>query len=392
MRKLFHVFLSFMIIYASTTSAYANTSVGGWVLVDTIMDGAIATVNAAKTSGGIALESSAKVAASSAKVGSKLIKGGGAAALLIAVPQILGDAVDWVLDPDNNAIKYTTYPDDSIYGAWVISPNSSSQMRDSSPEALYARYLDRAGVVIPSGKSIVCTQSTLSSTASDCTVKGVVGDTVYYIPLSNVPDAVDAYLPIGDVAAQVISNAEAGHADSQSVLSAVALDSFEEGELDSSLNAAANVVGSSADADADVDSDADADADVDSDADVDATPIDYSSFLSAIKALLVGILSSIVSISDMFSEDAPADKDAEEVPIEVPEDVKDASEFDIDYISFSSQCPSLPSFSVGIGGASSDIAFDMTPLCELAIAIRPAIIAISYFIGLGVIASAIRET
>ena len=69
-----------------------------------------------------------------------------------------------------------------------------------------------------------------------------------------------------------------------------------------------------------------------------------------------------------------------------------ASEFDINYINFGGQCPVLPSFNIGIGGASSALTFDMTPLCDMALKIRPAVIAIAYFIGLGVIASAIRET
>jgi len=86
--------------------------------------------------------------------------------------------------------------------------------------------------------------------------------------------------------------------------------------------------------------------------------------------------------------------DVAPMPVEVDDlpSTRSASDFDVNYINFGGQCPVLPSFDVGIGGASSSLTFDMTPLCDMAVKIRPAVIAIAYFIGLGVIASAIRET
>lgn len=103
-----------------------------------------------------------------------------------------------------------------------------------------------------------------------------------------------------------------------------------------------------------------------------------------------------VPVCEFFSsfDETPPDKSQGETDVVIDDvpDVRDPNEFDVDYIGFSSQCPTLQPFSVGIGAVSSSMTFDMTPLCELAVTIRPAITAIAYFIGLGVIASAIRET
>ena len=106
-RKILYTFLSLMIVISSTQSAYATTSVGGWTATDSLIAGSNTTINAAKTAGGKALKSSITVAASASKVGKHLIKGGGQAALAYAVVELLGEGIDWGLDPANDAVTYT---------------------------------------------------------------------------------------------------------------------------------------------------------------------------------------------------------------------------------------------------------------------------------------------
>lgn len=399
MRKIIHIFLSLVIVYASTTSAYANTSVGGWSAVDVITAGATNTINATKTAGGKALKSAITIAPQAGKVGKYLLRGGAAGALALAVPQLLGDGIDWVLDPANNAIKYTV----------PINPDASTE-----------RYLWASGGVNFASPSLACanelklfkeafsqfSNSTVTTTMNgDAQAKCVIhkyysngqydGDSTYTIgavlnPAYNpdAPTTEEKYLPINTVAAKVISNAEAGHAPSQEAVKATALEGFAAGEHDAALDAAATEAGTENPPDTE---------NPPKDPDAPAEPFDPAGIISAInalKALLAGILSSITGLSDIFNSDPPPEKTQKEtdVPVDDLPPTKGASDFDVNYINFGGQCPVLPSFDVGIGGASSALTFDMTPLCDMAVKIRPAVIAIAYFIGLGVIASAIRET
>ncbi|OLF35625.1 hypothetical protein, partial [Psychrobacter sp. Rd 27.2] len=64
MKRFLAFFLSFVIVFSSTTAAYAASSVGGWTAVDTVIAGATTTINATKTAGGKALKSAVAVAPS----------------------------------------------------------------------------------------------------------------------------------------------------------------------------------------------------------------------------------------------------------------------------------------------------------------------------------------
>lgn len=373
-------------VFAPAVAANASVSAGGWTALDTITAGATNTINAVKGAGATGMRSAVAVAPSAVKVGKHLIKGGGAAALAFAMVELADGGLDWVLDPANNRVKIKvdasggaappgTYPIGTVY-----ITNGICQTASSSPAASCAAVGRHWGA------------STEFRAPASCLGLG----SVYSVALNNsvcvinppsggaAPDEYK-YIPINTVAAQVVSNAEAGHAPSQEAVKATALEGFAAGEHDTALDAAAVP-------DTGVENPPDTEnPPKDPDAPAEAGII---SAINALKALLAGILSSITSLSDFFQSEPPPEKTQKEtdVPIDDLPPTKGASEFDINYINFGGQCPVLPSFNVGIGGASSALTFDMTPLCDMALKIRPAVIAIAYFIGLGVIASAIRET
>lgn len=120
-RRFFAFVISAFLIFFPAY-AYATTSVGGWTALDTITAGANNTINATKTAGGKVLKSAITIAPQAGKVGKYLLRGGAAGALALAVPQIIGEGVDWVLDPANNAIKYKV-PPLAPSGQWVGSGN-----------------------------------------------------------------------------------------------------------------------------------------------------------------------------------------------------------------------------------------------------------------------------
>lgn len=364
-------------VFAPAVAANAATSVGGWTALDTITAGATNTINAVKGSGATAVRSAVAVAPSAFKVGKHLIKGGGQAALAYAVVELIGEGVDWVLDPANNRIKYAQGSGDAA----ASNCSTSSSGGTSSLKDVAKSICPSQAVVTP---KIVNVYPEFTSYKVSCN-NGYVG-AVYCVGGQTAP----SYLDMTRVGAKVISNAEAGHAPSQEAVKATALEGFAAGEYDVALDAAAEAA-------PDTDTDTDTPTDPKNPPAPDTPlPFDPSSIIAAItalKALLAGILSSITGLSDFF-QDTPPDKSQYEtdVPVEVPPDVKNASEFDVDYVSFGGQCPTMSPFSINILGSSSSMTFDMTPLCNLAVTIRPAIIAVAYFIGLGVIASAIRET
>lgn len=232
-KKFLCVFMSLMIVILSTQSAYANTSIGGWSMVDAITAGSTNTINAIKGAGDTALKSSAVVTANAGKVGKYIIKGGGQAALAYAMVELLDAGIDWVLDPANNRVKYTVIGSSSetdhpqakrnytlVYsestGLWTGSSGRASgttaELACSSYETASWR---SAGVVM------------LTDITADC----------YYIPTSVPVVPVDKYIPIDVVAAKVISNAAAGHAPSQETVKAVAVEQFVAGGLDAELEA-----------------------------------------------------------------------------------------------------------------------------------------------------------
>lgn len=320
-------FLSFTIIF-STTFAYANTSIGGWTALDTITAGATNTINAVKGAGATGMRSAVAVAPSAVKVGKHLIKGGGAAALLLAVPQILGEGVDWVLDPANNRVKYTVPASVGSGSYWTLSSDGDKIGISSTSESACRAYVSWLDARTPSISEVYVgvegnqCKFTQDGSAYSSTIYQAVGDST---------PSQEKYIPIDTVAAQVISNAEAGHAPSQEAVKATALEGFAAGEHDAALDAAAVP-------DTGVENPPDTE-NPPKDPDAPAEPFDPAGIISAInalKALLAGILSSITSLSDFFQSEPPPEPTPEDTQLDIP--VPDVVPADTD-INFGGSCP-----------------------------------------------------
>lgn len=79
------------------------------------------------------------------------------------------------------------------------------------------------------------------------------------------------------------------------------------------------------------------------------------------------------------------DLDIEDKPL-----TKSPNDFDVMYLRFGGQCPAPVTHNLGLNNATFTI--DLTPLCQFAILVRPAILAMAYFLAIGIIANAIRDT
>ena len=331
--------LSFALIFATTARANANTSVGGWTATDSLIAGANTTINATKTAGGKFLKSAITIAPQAGKVGKYLLRGAGVGALALAVPQLIGDSVDWVLDPANNRIKYIVPASDIVDPAVSeICPVGSS-------------------VVTPNEAVALCNSTYGSGCTWNASVKVVMWRANYIYTcdfVSSSPSVpVEKYIPIDVVAQKVIANAEAGHAPSQEAVKATALESFAAGEHDAALDAAAE-----------------ADTGVENPPDTEnppkdpAEPFDPAGIISAInalKALLAGILSSITSLSDWFKSNPPPEPKPEDTEIDIP--MPDLPTPDTD-INFGGSCPANFEFNGSIFGNPINIVLlDTSKFC-----------------------------
>lgn len=383
--------MSIYLVFATTTAAYASSSIGGWTAVDTVISGATTTINATKTVGGKLMQSAVTVAPSATKVGKHLIRGGGVAALALAVPQLLGDGVDWVLDPENNAVKYKNpdYVAGYPAGTTLYATIEAAGYFPTKLEACQA-HVAYLSATIPTYKIVFISASNPNFCEySEELKKGGGYRVLTNSYLTKIADGAGAgagdeykYIPIEAVAEQVISEAESGNVPSQEALKAAALEGFAAGEHDAALEAGAT------ESEAGTDNPPDT-----ADPNNPAEPFDPSSIINAIKslgAILTGILSSITSLSDMFG-DSPSNAEDTEVPIDDAPPIRAPTEFDTEYVNFGGQCPSFGSHDISVGSVSVPLTIDITPLCELAELVRPAVIGGAYLVATGLVVAAIRE-
>lgn len=394
-KKFLCVFMSLMIVIFSTQSAYATTSVGGWSALDTVTAGATNTINAAKTAGGKALKSAVTIAPSAAKVGKHLIKGGGSVALAFAMVELADGALDWVLDPANNRVVVNTPVDDdgSVNPShqYVYSLNFSYGSL-SNPAAV-CNYWNTNNLFNQEwGKyKFDASKGTYGSCVGTKKPEGGAilrkNNSTYDPSAPPAPTSEKRYIPIDNVAAKVIANAEAGHAPSQEAVKATALEGFAAGEHDAALDAAATEAGTQNPPDTE-----------NPPKDGEAVPFDPSSILAAlssISAILAGIMSALTGFVDWwqaqwatfstgitgFFEWVRAEPDTASLqpePVEVSEGTlvdgwQDKA--NAGYVNMgNTQCPSDVLIPISYMGASTNLSLSYVPFCHFASIIRYAVI------------------
>lgn len=359
--------LSFALIFATTARANAVTSVGGWTATDSLIAGANTTINATKTAGGKVLKSAITIAPQAGKVGKYLLRGGAAGALALAVPQIIGEGVEWVLDPANNSISYI----DTGAGS-NVNNGFCATGKYCAPTGLGVANNHAQAILVSEQCQSVSLASTLGpfknsngsfgfNYAINCikdgkTIRfGTYGATAPANYEDNQPVPTTKHIPIDTVAAKVISNAEAGHAPSQEAVKATALEGFAAGEHDAALEAAATEAGTENPPDTE---------NPPKDPDAPAEPFDPAGIISAInalKALLAGILSSITSLSDFFQSDPPPEPKPEDTQLDIP--IPDVVPVDTD-INFGGSCPANFEFNGSMFGNPINIVLlDTSKFC-----------------------------
>lgn len=348
LKKCMVFFLSFLLILSTTARA---ASPAGWSAsaADTFMAGATATITAFKNSGGNAVKSVIAHKPTAVAVGKEIIKGGGVLAVAYAMSKLLEAGVDWVLDPENNRVKYKN-PEAPALGdaagtgmecrrsTWMAASDVIAICAKSSlvTNPASCKFLPNSG---SGGRGSIT--SSAGDWSTDCRVAsdwtGSTGADEY------------KYIPIDTVAAEVIAGAEEGHAASQDFVKAVAVGQANAGDLDTALEAVAEPTTDTANPDAPP---------------ADPTkPFDDSGILAALKKILsaLGLLSVLGTISDSLGAMLnffKAEPEAEDTEIDI--DVPDLPQPDTD-INFGGQCPAAFDFKGSIFGNSFTITLLDTP-------------------------------
>ena len=400
--------------------AFAASNVGGWSLGNPIAQGASAVVNGTKTAiingASVIKNSTAKITPPASSVAKVLARGAAGYALSVAVEQLLG-SVDWVLDPANNQIKYT-------------DPNSENP--DNS-KLVYQRY---------DGKIYYSLDALAKDTSSSCSTAkldssnrilgygcagnytGVWGKAIPNPAYDPAKDE-EKSIPLETVAQQVISNAAGGDTHAQQAIVAAAQDIINEAETD---NTKARPIVNQLERNAETATDETATGEATPKADPvtgeQAPPLDLSlefpvfcgwaPIVCEAAQTVITFPNTLtewwetanskadewaLSISQAWTEakewitgEPDLQEDQTDLPIEEQTLDRDPSSFDTDYIVLGSQCPSFEPYTVEVGPISTTLSMDLSPLCDFAAQVRPAILGMSYLTAAGIVVAAIRET
>lgn len=398
-------------------------NVGGWTLGGAVAQGAStvydATKNVVINGKKYIKESSVKITPTASQVAKVLARGAAGYALSVAVEQLLG-AVDWVLDPANNRIKY--------YPAGEFPPDPTYQWRwngalyNSAQEACKA-YWSSVGfgwvfhsVDQPTREYPACVGYNAKQNRYD------VYQPVQRVPrVEAVPEQEEKYLPLPVVGQKVISNAEGGDAAAQQATTAAAADIVAEAEKD---DAKARPIASQAEANATTKPADAAEAEKANEAQGEAKPntanpdatdlsLTFPIFCNWAPTICEAAQTVIsfpqtltnwwetgkskaeewaTSISEAWTKvkEEYANQPTQNTDTEL--DIPDQSPPDINTdISFGGSCPASRSVPVSFAGISTEIEFSFQWFCEVASIAKPVVISISAFAAALIVAGVRTE-
>lgn len=412
MKTLIKIFICLSLIY---TPMFANAAtVGGWTLSGGVAQGAStvydATKNVVINGKKFIKESSVKITPTASSVAKVLARGAAGYALSVAVEQLLG-AVDWVLDPANNQIKYTDPNADPDNGKFIYKRYDGVIFSDLQTMACQTSSCDSKFVV--DGTRILGYRYT-GDPKEPYAYSGVMGSVVSN-PAYDPSKEEEKSIPLETVAQQVISNAAGGDASAQAATTAAAADIVAEAETD---NTKARPIVSQAEANATTKPADAAEAEKANEATGTSQPntanpeatdlsltfpifCNWAPTICEAAQVVISFPQTLTnwwetanqkaddwstSISEAYQDfmrddDLPNDDtklDVSELP--TPELQENA-------ISWGASCPADVQIPINLQGVSSTITFSWSPWCQLLDIIKPAIIASAYigaaFIVLG---------
>lgn len=393
-------------------------NVGGWSMGNPVAQGASVvyegTKNIVLNGADYIKKGTAKITPPASGVAKVLARGAAGYALSVAVEELLG-AVDWVLDPANNQIKYTdpnTSNPDAFPKVWVV--NTIMVTAGSTPQAAcsnaYNYYMK------PDDNTQYKTANFYNGTwycPSPQFGQNSRGAPITQVANPNYdPEAAEnenKTLPLDVVAQKVISNAEAGDTNSQVATTAAAADIVAEAEKD---DVKARPIAQQLEASAQTKPADEAAAEKANEATGTSKPntanpeatdlaLEFPAFCGWAPTLCEAaqtVISFPITLTDWWNtgktkaeewatsiseawtkvKEEYADKPEENTDTEL--DIPDLSDESIDSdISFGGSCPDPLSSDINFMGLNKTIEFSFDPVCQIAEFIKPVVISISAF-------------
>ena len=443
MKTIIKIFICLSLIY---TPIFANAAnVGGWNLSNAVAQGASTVYDATKNTiingKDFVKNSWVKITPNATQVAKVLARGGAGYALSVAVEQLLG-AVDWVLDPANNRIKYTEILPPNPNQPWNQYNYRTAGLQttlSSTAQASCSKWADsrlaylksQSGYTNEAVSLISCPSPSFNDSSKQAVIQ------LSYVHNSQVinyqekaqilalinpsydgtqADEEEKYLPLPVVAEKVISNAAGGDASAQQATTAAAADIVAEAEKD---YAKARPIASQAEANAETKPADEAEAEKaneaqgqskPNEANPEATDISlelpkFCSWAPTICEAAQVVISFPNTLSGWYTDtktkaeewatsitEAYHDflKDDELPNDDTKVDITDipTPELQENAISWGASCPADVSIPISMQGVYSTLVFSWSPWCQLLSIIKPAIIASAYigaaFIVLGI--------
>lgn len=321
-----------------------------------------------------------KITPTAANVAKTLGKGVAGVAVSVVVDELLG-AVDWVLDPANNRIKYyeTSQDDPSLYQyLWAYTVNSVRYYAVSPEAACHAQYAGKNGTW--NGNGSYTTQNEYKCGAANY-VKRVIN------PAYN-PDAdrEEKYLPLDVFATQVISNAASGDASAQAATTAAAADIVSEAAADQTgvkarpivqqLESSASTKPAEADAAATANTATGTQTQNPTKPETKDIALEFPTFCGWAPTLCEFAQTATQSIADAKAEYADKPQENKDTELEIPDPEEPTIDSDI---SFGGSCPAPLTSQVNFMGINETIEFSFDNVCEIAQFIKPVVISVSAF-------------
>lgn len=431
--KKFLVFLLSLTICLTPSLTFAGLASSGWTLSNPVAKGASTLYNGAKNviinGKSVAKASTALITPTASQVAKLLGKGVAGVALSFAVEQLLGK-VDWVLDPANNQIRYkekdaggVAQPTDNF--CWYGNSSGKSICYSSIESAANAECPVFMGIgakfsgrIVEANSSTAYVRCELNGGERYATVNKIVNPA--YDPNAVHQDKPEKTIPLDTVAAKVISNAESGNKDAQVATTAAAADIVNDAQKD---DAKARPIVNQLEANSKTETDADAGNatgetkpnTTTGGTDLSLTFPVFCSWAPTICEAAQTVISFPTTLTDWWNEskqktdswaksisDAYAstkewfqkepekDKDGTQVDVDTPTPF-DNSVFSKDRFAVSRQCPIPEQHTISLSGVSVNFSFDMTPLCQVLILARPALVACSYLYAAYIVIGAARN-
>lgn len=398
MKKFLTVFFTFTLYFNLFTQANA-APVGGWSMSNPVAQGASTLYNASKNvminGKNVVKTSTALITPTATSVAKVLAKGVAGVALSVAVEQLLG-AVDWVLDPANNQIKY--YPPDT----------KPADPKDPSVKIFYFLWGDSARYASPSS---LCSHKRgvlyKSGENYSCDGKFVYTEVNRIYDPNVKPDKEQKTIPLTTVAQQVISNAESNtdkRAAAQAATTAAAADMVKDAESD---NVKARPIVDQLDANAKTETDADANTATGSQTQNPTKPettdlkLEFPKFCGwapivceaaqvaiAFPRLVTGWWETILektnswatSISESWAsvKEWAKSEESKDTELEIPDPIQPPIDTDI---SFGGICPADREAQINMGVGVIKMPISYEPICTLVSTAKPALIFAGFFIA-----------